>query len=108
MPQNSRTTIVGFVAFFLKEFQFLTLEFKGERDGVVGTAYPWTAQLEKLGPVLCDTNFPPQCCDLRWCLHSLNPDYGPITKQTELALPTQKTLSTHSCRTQLSALFKKL
>lgn len=54
-----------FVFCFFKEFQFLTLQFKGERDGVVGEPFPKTTQLEYLGPVLCDTNFPPQCCDLR-------------------------------------------
>lgn len=65
MPQNSRTTTAVCFCFFKKEFQFLTLEFKGEGDGVVGKPYPKTAQLEYLGPVLCDTNFPPQRCDLR-------------------------------------------
>lgn len=64
MPQNSRTTTAVCVCFVLKEFQFLTMEFKGERDGVVGKPYPKTAQLKYLGPVLCDTNFLPQCCDL--------------------------------------------
>lgn len=65
MPQNSRTTPAVCFCFFKKEFQLLTLEFKRERDGVVGKPYPKIAQLEYLGPVLCDTNFPPQCCDLR-------------------------------------------
>lgn len=33
---------------FFKEFQFLTSEFKGKIDGMIGTTYPKTAQLEYL------------------------------------------------------------
>lgn len=36
MPQNSRTTTAVCFCFFKKDFQFLTVEFKGGKDGEVG------------------------------------------------------------------------